>query len=71
MAAQSTNTGTCSCENEKFVMRDGMRFLRTSAGLVFHPEFNPHNRKHACPDCATCAFCADSRCAACLGQAAK
>ncbi|WP_035220017.1 hypothetical protein [Desulfatibacillum aliphaticivorans] len=68
MAGQSASNKGCSCKEKEYVRRDGMRFLRTQAGLVFYPEYNPNNRKHSCPDCAVCAFCADARCSACLGQ---
>ncbi|MBI9074091.1 MAG: hypothetical protein JEZ02_01685 [Desulfatibacillum sp.] len=71
MADIAQNTQKCSCSEKHYVVLDGMRFLRTSNGLVFTPEFNPHNRKHSCPDCASCAMCADSRCTACLGQSSR
>jgi len=53
----------------RFVYRDGLRFEQTLDGLVFCPEYDEGLRKHKCPDCMSCGWCSDSRCAACLREA--
>lgn len=59
-------------EKEKsYCYRNGLRFEKTPMGLVFSPVFNGANRKHNCPDCMTCAVCADARCEVCLDGAGR
>jgi len=53
------------CKKKEFVTLDGLRFEKTPHGLIFCPEYDPTHRKHTCPDCMTCAWCSDPRCAVC------
>jgi len=48
-----------------------MAFIRIKGitGLVFAPEQGvAAPRKHRCPDCHSCQWCGDERCATCRGQ---
>jgi hypothetical protein len=50
---------------EKYVYKDGVRFEVTSGGLFYAPEESPSPKKHSCPDCRFCQWCADARCNLC------
>ncbi|HEY1405583.1 MAG TPA: hypothetical protein VF857_03150 [Spirochaetota bacterium] len=47
-----------------------MPFVRIEGeeGLFFVPE-ESETKKHPCPDCYSCQWCADERCALCLKRA--
>lgn len=51
--------------NTEYILRDGMRFKKTSHGLEYCPNFRPECRKHECGDCMSCGWCSDARCTAC------
>ena len=44
-----------------------MGFVRIEGfkGLVYVPEQKGGLKKHPCPDCYSCQFCSDERCALC------
>ena len=50
---------------KRFIYKDGVRFEVTPAGLFYAPEGSPLPKKHPCPDCRFCQWCADSRCNLC------
>jgi hypothetical protein len=50
---------------KKFIYKDGVRFEVTPGGLFYAPEDPPSSKKHPCPDCRFCQWCADSRCHLC------
>jgi len=52
--------------SQRFIYKDGLRFEVTPDGLLYAPEGAPGGKKHPCPDCHFCQWCADSRCDACL-----
>ena len=56
---------------KKYVYRDGVRFEETPDGLFYAPEAPPSSRKHPCPDCRFCQWCADSRCSLCRDNPAN
>jgi hypothetical protein len=53
---------------KNFVYKDGLRFEVTPDGLFYAPEEHPEGKKHPCPDCRFCQWCADSRCSLCRCQ---
>jgi hypothetical protein len=52
--------------SKKFVYKNGLRFEVTPDGLFYAPEQTSADKKHPCPDCRFCQWCADSRCNLCL-----
>jgi hypothetical protein len=52
-------------QKAEYIFIDGLRFEKTSYGLVYCPEYQSGHRKHHCPDCIACAWCSDPRCAVC------
>ena len=58
-----------SDSEKKFIYKDGVRFEVTSQGLFYAPEESPAMKKHPCPDCMFCQWCADSRCGLCPERA--
>jgi hypothetical protein len=37
-------------------------------GLVFEPRDAGEGKKHPCPDCCFCQFCAATRCLTCMSE---
>jgi hypothetical protein len=57
--------------SKEFIFRNGLRFEVTSDGLFYAPEEIAGAKKHPCPDCNFCQWCADSRCDACLQSCSR
>jgi hypothetical protein len=55
------------CE-KKYVYEGGVRFEVTPHGLICCPEETTY-KKHDCPDCRFCQWCAETRCSGCREQA--
>jgi hypothetical protein len=44
-------------------------FIRVAGvGLVFQPADGGEGKKHPCPDCCFCQFCAETRCLTCMSE---
>jgi hypothetical protein len=54
--------------SKKFIFKNGLRFEVTPDGLFYAPEEFPADKKHPCPDCKFCQWCAVSRCNLCRPQ---
>jgi hypothetical protein len=44
-------------------------FIRVAGvGLVYQPKGGGEGKKHPCPDCCFCQFCAETRCVTCKSE---
>ncbi len=59
--------GKSAGQKKKFVILNGSRFEVTPEGLLYCPADSSGNKKHKCPDCHFCQWCAESRCNTCRG----